>query len=208
MASAGAIRWFMRPLGTIARLQIQLSSLKVGPLQSRRYEPGPLRGISEAGIADAGVTARDERGRLLVDIHNRIHPETKQSRRGINAVSVGFTAHYDAMRDRFGEHLADGIAGENILVRTEIPIAEPDLTEGLVITTKDGRELLLENLLIAEPCVEFTRYALHYPPDARSDDTFADALAFLRGGIRGFYATYRGEPLTVRLGDRVYLRGD
>jgi hypothetical protein len=198
----------MRPLGTIARLQIQQSTLKVGPtLALRRYDPGPLLAISEAGIAGAGVTLRDEQGRSLLDVHHRDHPETKQSQRGVNAVSIGFTGHYGAMRGRFGGHMTDGIAGENILVHTENLISEADLAGGVVITSADGHELLLENLLIAEPCVEFTRYALRYPPDARSDAAFNDALAFLRGGMRGFYATYRGEPLTVRLGDRAYLRG-
>jgi hypothetical protein len=198
----------MHPLGTIARLQIQRSTLKVGPERAlRRYHPGPLLSIPEAGLAPAGVTAQDERGRLLLDVHHRDHPETKQSQRGVNAVSVGFTAHYDAMRHRFGEHLSDGIAGENILVRTESRVSDSDLRSGLVITTADGSELLLEELMIAEPCVEFTRFALQYPPNARPDDAFNSSLVFLRGGIRGFYATYRGDPITVRLGDRVYLRG-
>jgi hypothetical protein len=196
----------MRPLGTIARLQIQRSTLKVGPtLALRRYHPEPILSIAEAGVAGAGVTARDEEGRSLLDVHHREHPETKQSQRGVNAVSVGFTSHYDAMRSRFGDHMTDGIAGENILLHADALVSESDLAGGLVITTADGRELLLENLIIAEPCVEFTRYALRYPPDARADAPFNDALAFLRDGMRGFYATYRGEPLTVRLGDRAYL---
>jgi hypothetical protein len=27
---------------------------------------------------------------------------------------------------------------------------------------------------------------------------------FLRGGMRGFYARYRGEPTVLRLGDRLF----
>jgi hypothetical protein len=144
----------------------------------------------------------------VIDVHHRDHPETRQSRRGVNAISVGFSAHYEAMRSRFGEHLADGIAGENVLVRADGPVSEADLERGLIITTGNGADLALESLLVAEPCVEFTRYALKISPDARADEEFLAALDFLRAGMRGFYATYRGEPLTVRLGDRVYLQGD
>jgi hypothetical protein len=31
----------------------------------------------------------------------------------------------------------------------------------------------------------------------------SEALSFLSGGMRGFCATYSGDPVTVRLGDRV-----
>jgi translation elongation factor P/translation initiation factor 5A len=31
----------------------------------------------------------------------------------------------------------------------------------------------------------------------------SEALSFLSGGMRGYYATYRGDPVTVRLGERV-----
>jgi hypothetical protein len=41
-------------------------------------------------------------------------------------------------------------------------------------------------------------------PDARTDRTVAEALGFLDGGMRGYYASYRGDPVTIRPGDRVY----
>src|SRR5437868_2210881 len=117
----------MRLLGTVTRLQIQRSSLKVGLPQQRSYSPRWIQAVPELGVTPAGVTASaPECGAAVLDVHNRDHPESKQSRRGVNAISVGFSAHYGSMRDRFGEHLTDGIAGENVLIGTERPVTESD----------------------------------------------------------------------------------
>jgi len=72
------------------------------------------------------------------------------------------------------------------------------------VTTSAG-PILLSQVRVAEPCVEFTRFTIHYPPDSRSDRQVTDALEFLRAGMRGFYARYNGEPVTVGLGDAVFL---
>lgn len=191
----------MESIGRIVRLQIQQAGLKVGAKERRRYDPSPILSVSALSLAPAGVTAEDERG-TLVDVHHAAHPAAKNA--GVNGVSVGFTAHYDIMRARFGEHLTDGIAGENILIETDRMVEEADLRNGLVISTRDGERVHLVRFLIAEPCVEFTRYALRYPHDSRSDGTVATALSFLRNGMRGFYASYAGSPITIRLGDPVF----
>jgi hypothetical protein len=39
---------------------------------------------------------------------------THQGIEAENTISIGFTSHYAQMRARFGEHMQDGIAGENI----------------------------------------------------------------------------------------------
>jgi hypothetical protein len=105
---------------------------------------------------------------------------------------------------RFGGHLADGLAGENILVHTDRTVCEADVRDGVAIVVQDGRAIRLERIFVAEPCVEFTRYALCYLHDARSDRTASEALSFLGGGMRGYYARYTRDPVTVRLGDRVF----
>lgn len=198
----------MRALGPITHLQIQRSSLKVGLLGERCYSPVPLQPVAELRVTPEGVALLDGEARTVLDVHNRNHPESKQARSGVNAVSVGFSAHYAAMRERFGDHLADGMAGENILIDADGRISEDDLGRGLLIVTADGQELRLCNLQKAEPCLEFTRFALQYPPTGRADDRVSDGLNFLRGGMRGFYATYDGPPVTVRLGDSVFLPPD
>ncbi len=193
----------MNPLGTIIRLQLQRSSLKVGPRGQRAYQPAPLISLPAIAIDRGGVTGRDDDGQTMVDVHHQEHPSGK-NRDGIHGFSVLFTPHYTAMRRRFGAHLAEGIAGESILVETDRMVSQDDLRDGLAIQAGDDLARL-HVTKIAEPCVEFTRFAIHYPPDARADSTLTDALDFLRSGMRGFYMRYEGKPLTVRLGDRVFL---
>lgn len=193
----------MKRLGTIVRLQVQQSSLKVGPSQQRSYDPSPLLPLPALTLDDGGVTGIEESGASVPDVHHRDHPSGKYH--GANGISILFTEHYQIMRERFGDHLSDGIAGESILVETEAAIRQEDVRGGIIIRTAGGRDALLEEVMAAEPCVEFTRFTIHYPPDSRSDRQVTDALAFLRAGMRGFYARYTGEPVRVGLGDAVFL---
>jgi hypothetical protein len=189
-------------VGTVVRLQVQESSLKIGQAP-RRYDPGPLRAVSSLTVTSAGVIGQLEDGAAIVDVHHRAHPASKH--RGENGISLGFTSHYAAMRDRFGDHLDDGIAGENILVQTERRWQEADLAAGLAIELAEGDRLALQSIVVAAPCVEFTRFALRFPDEAKPSLTVTHALQFLHAGMRGFYAGHAGEGAVVRLGDRVVL---
>lgn len=193
----------MKPLGSIVRLQLQRSSLKVGPRGRQAYQPAPIISLPAIAIDRGGVTGWDEDGQTMLDVHHHEHPSGK-NHDGLHGFSVLFTPHYTAMRQRFGSHLTEGIAGESILVETDRMVSAGDLHDGLAIQAGDDLARL-QVTKIAEPCVEFTRFAIHYPPEARADRTLTDALNFLRAGMRGFYLRYEGKPLTVRLGDRVYL---
>ena len=193
----------MKPLGTIVRLQLQRSDLKIGPRGRKAYEPAPIISLPAIAIDRGGVTGWDDDGQTMLDVHHCEHPSGK-NHDGLHGFSVLFTPHYTAMRRRFGSHLTEGIAGESILVETDRIVSPDDLHDGLAIQAGDDLARL-QVTKIAEPCVEFTRFAIHYPPDARADHTLTDALNFLRAGMRGFYLRYEGKPLTVRLGDRVYL---
>ncbi len=193
----------MQLIGQIVRLQAQESSLKVGERLRRWYEPGPIRAVPMLMLDTRGVTGRESDGTDVPDVHNATHPASKH--RGENGISVGFTSHYVAMRARFGEHLAVGIAGENILVATERIFAEADFAAGIQIETMVGALVRLDAVISAEPCVEFSRYALRYSLDAPSDRAVTNALDFLREGTRGFYATYPGAPATIAVGADVYL---
>ncbi len=189
-------------LGPIVRLQVQQSSLKVGAVGKREYDPSPIVSVSAVQLSDRGVTGIDRFGAPLADVHNLDHPDSK-NRDGVNGISVLFTSHYTAMRERFGPHLTDGIAGESILVQTTRPVSEEAVGGGITIRTAAGEDVPLVHVSAAEPCVEFTRFAIHYPADARSDRRVTEALAFLRAGMRGFYAEYLGSPISIRLGDAI-----
>lgn len=194
----------MRLIGQVVRLQVQVSSLKVGESPCRWYDPAPIRVVPTLTLNENGVVGRAETGDTILDVHNATHPASRNQAGG-NGISFGFTSHYGAMRARFGNHLPDGIAGENILVATERMFTEADFAAGLHVETDDGVMIDLEQVIIAEPCVEFSRYALRYPLDAPSDRAVTDALSFLREGTRGFYATYRDALATIAVGASVYL---
>jgi hypothetical protein len=196
----------VRLSGTIVRLQVQESSLKVG-LKPRVYDPAPIHSVSALRLTPSGVVGLMDDGRPILDVHHQSHP-TSKNRDGLNDVSIGFTSHYAAMRERFGGHLSDGIAGENILIEladADRVVRDDDLIDGVVIAGQDRRQLTLTSIDVAAPCVEFARFALRFPDDARPNAAVTEALRFLDAGVRGFYASYAGEPAEVRIGDRVML---
>ncbi len=189
-------------IGTIVRLQVQESSLKVGA-KPRRYDPAPIRSVPALRVSFAGVVGLTKNGEAIVDVHHGEHPSSKN--RGENGISLGFTGHYQEMREQFGQHLHDGIAGENILIEADRQFQEEELAAGVAVEGAAGRRLELRPVIVAAPCVEFSRYALKFPDAARPDATVTEALRFLDAGMRGFYATYEGEPAVVELGARIFL---
>src|SRR3989441_3992264 len=130
----------MRELGRIVRLQIQRSSLKTGEKPTRVYDPMPLVAVDRLALGPDGALGEGPDGSWLVDVHHRAHPRTKNED-GAHGVSLGFTAHYALMRDRFGERITLGCAGENIIVETEHRIAFEDLARGVVRSEEHTSEL-------------------------------------------------------------------
>ena len=189
-------------VGTITQLQIQQSSLKVGEGRDRHYDPAPIRVVRQLSLDPGGVVGWDDQGDRILDVHHAEHPMSK-NRDGDNGISIGFVSHYDLMRSRVGEHLANGLAGENILVETDRTFTSDNLPERLRIERANGEVVELVNIRAAEPCVEFTRFAMRYPANERPDASVTETLEFLRFGMRGYYATYLGAPVTVETGDQV-----
>lgn len=194
----------MTLIGEIVRLQIQVASLKVGPRQRRRYDLGGLRSVPSLVVDDGGVWGVMADGDRLMDLHHRDHPRSKYRTDDGNGVSFGFTSHYAAMRDRFGGHLADGAAAENVVVASDRPWRLEELIGGLAVERAAGERVGFGRVAVATPCVEFARFALRFPDKARPDRTVSEALIFLSGGMRGFYATVEGGEARLAIGDRVY----
>jgi hypothetical protein len=195
-------------LGPIVRLQVQTTSLKCGERPHRYYDPAGILSLQRIRIDDGGVTGiDDETGTDIGDVHHRDHPESKF--RAENGVSVGFTSHYDVMRERFGEHLVDGVAGENILITSERAYSPELVSNGIVIGTSTGM-ISLDAVDAAPPCAEFSKFALRYPHDRKADKAVTETIQFLHQGVRGFYATLRSAdgPVMVSVGDLVYRRED
>lgn len=193
----------MRQVGKVVRLQVQTESLKVASGRGKRYETSALTSVPVLVLDGRGVTGRSSRGEDVPDVHHGDHPASQF--RGENGISVGFTAHYTAMRERFGDHLTDGIAGENILIETAEYVDERDIQAGVLIETVDGNSARLGDVCVATPCVPFSRFALHLDDDSKPDRALTGALQFLNDGMRGFYLTLQGEPVEISLGAAVYV---
>ena len=194
----------VQEIGPIVRLQVQRSSLKVGEPRHRRYDPAAIVAVPALRLTTAGAVGEPAGEPDIVDVHNADHPQSKQ-RAGVNGLSVGFTGHYAAMQERFGDRPAEGIAGENLIVESGRQWTEDDLAPGLLIRTAAGDEIPLVRILIAAPCVEFTRWAMQFPAEARPDRTVTESLQFLGDGMRGFYFAYDGAPVSIAPGDRLFI---
>jgi hypothetical protein len=194
----------MHEIGRIKLVQVQRSPLKAGERPYRYYDPSPLLAVEGLLLSPGGAIGLTADGERVVDIHHAEHPESK-NQQGLNGVSIGFTSHYRAMRERFGAHLTDGCAGENILVESDRVFDLGDLGAELVIHGADGQLVRLVNLLVAAPCVEFSQFAAG-ERERLPADAMKAALQFLDQGMRGFYAgLVNGSNETiVRAGDRVY----
>lgn len=189
----------MRELGRIVRLQVQRSSLKTGEKPARIYDPARLLTVGHLAIGPDGVLGQSTDGAWVVDVHHRAHPQTKNED-GVHGVSLGFTSHYAAMRDRFGDRVTLGCAGENIVVETERRITFEDLEHGVALVGEDGRELArLDVLQVAHPCRPFSGWALGGMVES---DVLKETLQFLDGGMRGFYCHGVAAGI-VAVGDRV-----
>ena len=193
----------MQRIGTVVRLQVQTASLKVGAGRGQRYDTSALVNVPELVLDGAGVTGRSADGKDVPDVHHRDHPASKF--RGENGISVGFTSHYATMRQRFGDHLVDGIAGENILVETEDQVHDGNVQAGLLIDATDGSVAHLGDACVATPCVPFSRFALQLGPEIKPDRAVTEALQFLNEGMRGFYLTLQGKPAVITVGAAVYF---
>jgi len=197
----------VRLLGTIIGLQVQVKSLKIGAPPQKRYDPAGIRQVERLGLSSDGVESWDDNGLPLADVHNIKHPSGK-NRAGSNGISICFTSHYALMRRRFGKHLTDGIAGENILVDLQDSdeiFTEDTFENGIVIEGVDGGRITLQSVIVAPPCVEFSRWALRYPDEDRPDRTVTEAIQFLHEGTRGFYCSFAGSGVILRLGDQIFV---
>ena len=191
----------MFELGRVVRLQVQTDTLKRGERTARIYDPAPLVEVVRLRLSPDGAVGRAASGEEHLDVHHPAHPRTKSSP-GREA-SFGFTTHYGRMRERYGKHVATGCAGENILIETGRVWRLEDFAPGLAFRDASGRLLPLVRITVAEPCVEFSRFALAEP--AASPQDLKPVLQFLDEGTRGYVFT-PGTEGEVAVGDALVLR--
>ena len=104
----------MRELGRVKLTQLQPSGLIIETSSGFFYDASRRVVVDRLKITQLGIEAITPEGELVLDIHHINHPDKAYD--DDDLVCIGFTSHYDAMRDRFGDHMVDGIAGENIII--------------------------------------------------------------------------------------------
>lgn len=194
-----------RLLGRVVRLQVQLRPLKPGTAPWRRYRPEAITAVDALAVGPDGAYGITADGDRLLDVHHRDHPQSRDPK-GRSGLTVMVRGDYAALRDRYGQHVVDGVAGESLLLDRETPITGGDLSAGLVAETVDGHRLALDRVRPAAPCVEFARFCLRQDPSAHVDSAVRQGLLDLDGGTRGYRAVAASTG-TIAVGARVWLRG-
>lgn len=191
-------------IGTIQLVQIQRESLKTEADDVRHYDPAPLLTVAGLKLTRAGVMGLTEAGKTIIDVHHTGHPRSRN--RGDNFVSMGFTSHYTMLRSRYGDHLTEGIAGENIIVNCDQRITPAMLGHRVIIETQAGQQFILEETLPIPPCEPFSRFTASR--DLTAPEMKA-TLQYLSNGTRGFYMRVSDETegVMIQPGDKVYTVG-
>ncbi|HLB45972.1 MAG TPA: MOSC domain-containing protein [Anaerolineales bacterium] len=191
----------LRPLGKIIRLQLQRSTLTLGERPNRYYDPAALMSVNELILTPQGASARLSDGELVMDIHHADHPHSLNDG-GENDLSLNFTSHYLAIRERYGsgDHLYNGCGGENILVEMDGRVTLETLSGGMAVRVQPGGLAWLRRVVVAHPCQPFSKYV------SRSTEVemVKSTLQFLDNGTRGFYCALAHESaVTIAVGDEV-----
>ena len=176
--------------------------MKPGRAPLRWYDPQAIVEVRSLLADPRGVRGVTADGETVLDVHHQDHPQSRDRKGQAGFVFMG-TGDYAALRDRYGNHLTDGIAGETILLDAPDGFAGRDLPDSVVVTTTDG-PVELQAVRPADPCVEFSRFCLRQEPSSVVDDAVRQALIDLDNGFRGFRAVAGGTG-RIAVGDVVSI---
>lgn len=188
-----------RALGRIVALQVQRDPLKE---KGRGYDPGPILQVQEASLSAQGMVGLCGES-WVVDAHHSSHPRARGG--GNRALSIGFTEHYERIRERFGKGDL-GCGGENVIVDSDARVNVEDLAGTVVVRTTHG-DVELTGARVAAPCAEFTSYLLDLDVVSPIKEIAAD-IAFLEEGTRGFIlgVAHLERPVQIHVGAEVVVR--
>jgi len=199
----------LHELGHVKLLQLQPTGLIIERDRTPTgyfYDESRLVEVDQLSITSLGIEATTRTGEHVLDIHHINHPVKAYD--DDDLICIGFTSHYEAMRGRFGAHMVDGIAGENIIIDCDKEVWPEDLGQQLVIENdKTGRQMRLEMVSHANPCQEFSQFAIGNPYDHPPAEKMKSTLQFLGNGRRGFLLVMQdaqGEA-AVKPGDKVFV---
>lgn len=195
----------IQDLGKVKLVQLQPSGLIIETPSGYFYDASRRVEVDRLSITAKGIEATTPDGKHVLDIHHLDHPDKAYD--DDDLVCIGFTSHYEAMRARFGDHMIDGIAGENIIIEYDQEVWTDDLGQQIAIENKEtGQMTLLDMVCYAAPCDEFSHFAAQSQDQRLPATELKSILQFLNNGRRGFLLVLRdGQKMTtVQPGDRVY----
>ena len=194
-------------LGAIVLCQIHTDRMVLdGVYRDELREAADALWLSPDGV----VGAID--GQAVLHAHHRLHPTrtigtTEKHRTYLphRLLSFGFTSHYAAMADRFGDAPL-GCAAEDIVVEFDNDVVPLHQVSGGVQIRRDDRIIDLVEPAVAKPCVPFTKFLLG--DQATPEDKVAPHRAFLDHGMRGFIVglATATEPIDIVVGDEFWVR--
>ena len=194
-----------RGLGTVKLVQLQPSGLIIETPSGYFYDASRRVEVDRLLITVKGIEATTLEGKHLLDIHHLDHPDKAYD--DDDLVSIGFTSHYEAMRARFGEHMVDGIAGENIIIEFDKEVWTEDIGQQIIIeNSKTGDRTLLDLICFAAPCDEFSHFAAQSQRERLPSAELKATLQFLNNGRRGFLLVLHDgqKAAIIQPGDKVF----
>jgi len=195
-----------REIGAVKLVQLQPSGLIIETPSGYFYDASRRVEVDQLLITTKGIEATTPGGEHVLDIHHLDHPDKEYD--DDDLVCIGFTSHYNAMRARFGDHMVDGIAGENIIIDFDQELWPEDLGQWIAIENAEtGQLALLDMVSFAAPCQEFSHFAAQSQDEKLPADELKSILQFLGDGRRGFLLVLsenQGE-VTVKPGDKVFV---
>jgi hypothetical protein len=196
----------MRELGIIKLVQLQPTGLIIETSTGYFYDASRRVEVDQLLITPKGIEATTPAGDHVLDIHHLDHPDKAYD--DDDLVCIGFTSHYEAMRVRFGEHMVDGSAGENIVIEYEEEIWPHDLGKGIAIENSEtGKLAVLDPVSFAAPCQEFSHFAAQSQDKQLPADELKSILQFLGNGRRGYLLVLRKDQHAIKVGpgDKVFM---
>ncbi|MFC2028597.1 hypothetical protein ACFLTX_01595 [Chloroflexota bacterium] len=194
----------MSELGRIKLVQLQPSGLIIDTPSGSLYDATRRVEVESIQITTRGIETTTPEGEHVLDIHHIDHPDKAYDEDDL--ICIGFTSHYKAMRERFGEHMIDGVAGENIIIQSDQEVWMDDLGKQIAIeNSQTGERTLLDVLKYARPCEEFSQFATNSQHKTLPAGELKSTLQFLNNGRRGFLLVLVAgqKSAIVQAGDRV-----
>lgn len=193
-------------LGYVKLTQLQPTGLIINTPSGEFYDPSRRVVVDSLQISPLGIESITPDGEHVLDIHHIDHPDKKYDNDDL--VCIGFSSHYAAMRARFGEHMVDGVAGENIIIQAEKEIWPEDLGQRLGFESSETGDItFLDVVKFAAPCEEFSHFAAQSQHKRLPAAELKATLQFLGNGRRGYLLVLSDghEPVNVQPGDRVFV---